>query len=80
MKYPFLFMVRDAAARDVSKWIVIIVRADYTGADVDWMNHSSLPTGYTHVPDVDLVHAEYYFDKEEDALKFIKGWWASHTV
>lgn len=77
-KYPFLFVSHVGENMEKtkhSKFLVVIASTfDYQKYDAAWMDDPIIGRN-TLVPDVDLAESTHVFDKEEDALKFIKTWW-----
>lgn len=73
--YPFLFRVIQPDRSDT--YIVVIASAiDYVYYASKWMNDDDLPHNKTLVPNVDIEESKHHFDTEDEALDFIKNWWA----
>jgi len=73
--YPFLFWNQRTG-----KFHVKVAKSfDYTYAYTSWMHDADLPEE-TLRPDVDLEDSSHTFESENEALCFIKNWWANHEV
>ena len=57
--------------------MVKIADFDYVHYDASWMVDPTMPEGEVLVPDVDQTRETRVFDSEQEALAFIRQWWAS---
>lgn len=73
--YPFLYRVMQPDRKDT--YVVKIAKCiDYVYYNSKWMCDDDLPPEKTLVPAVDLEESKRFFDTEDEAMVFIKDWWA----
>ncbi len=61
------------------KFIVSIGRFDYTHQDMRWACDPKIGDSPL-VPNIDVVHEEHEFDDENEALGFVREWWAKQAT
>lgn len=78
-KYPYVMPFMYNVYSNDMEYEYTIVKIglwDMTAYNHRWSTDPRLDDKEVFQPDIDLTQEEHRFDEEEDALEFIRKWWA----